>query len=181
VRGVLLQAMSWRATPFFLFVLAGALCVPAAAALDTAPEKLLCATKPSHMTALRRVSTQARPVPARERVILQLAPDRTVMLPGDSDDLARERARSRGATFAGVVQLHAARPGTYRIGVDRAAWLDVVTASGQVIDPAQEEGEFDCDGAQKVIVYQLPATGTYWLQIALSPRREILLTVIPSD
>jgi hypothetical protein len=173
--------MNCRAPPLFLLGLVAAFCAPAAAALDTAPEKLVCATKPSHMAALRRVSTQARPVPARTRVSVQLAPDRTVLLPGNSGDLERERAQSHGATFAGIVRLYAARPGTYRIGVDRAAWLDVVTASGQVIDPAPAEGVFECDGAQKVLVYHLPATGTYWLQIALSPRREILLTVIPAD
>ena len=152
-----------------------------AAAVDPAPELGLCGTKPAIMAALSRASTQARAVPERTRLTLQLSPERSVVLPGTSADLEQERAKARGATYGGVVRLHASRPGIYRVSVDRDAWLDVATASGKLMDPAPDEGTFDCDGAQKVLIYALPAAGTYWLQIALSPRRETLLTVIPAD
>jgi len=152
-----------------------------AAEPDSAAEKRLCASKPTPMTALLRASTQARAVPPRQRVALQLAPEKTVMLPGTSEDLRRSREKARGATFAGIVRMHVTRPGAYRIGVDRDAWLDIATEGGRLVDPAPDEATFECDGVQKVLVYQLPAAGTYWLQIALSPRRETWLTVIPAD
>ncbi len=171
-----------RAKPYLLFALAAGIAATAnAGALDPGPEKRLCATKPAQMTALLRASTQARAVPLRQRLTLQLAPEKAVVLPGTSADLDRERAKVRGATFAGVVRLHVERPRSYRIALDRDAWLDVVAETGKLIDPAPDEATFHCGGAQKVIVYQLPAFGNYWLQIALSPRRETLLTVIPVD
>lgn len=152
-----------------------------AGAVDPAPELRLCATKPALVTALRRTSTQARAVPVRQRLALQLAPEKSVVLPGTSADLERARAQARGATYAGVARLETSRAGIFRVSVDRDAWLDIVSASGELLDPAPDEGMFDCDGARKVLVYALPAAGTYWLQIALSPRRETLLTVIPAD
>jgi len=152
-----------------------------AAPVDPAPELRLCATKPVIMTALRRASTQARTVPLRQRLTLELSPEKSVVLPGTSADLERERAKARGATYAGVVRVEAARPGVYRVGVDRDVWVDLAAATGKLLDPSPDEGAFDCDGAQKVLVYALPAAGTYWLQIALSPRRVTPLTVIPAD
>lgn len=164
--------------PLLLFVLTAA---HTAAAPDPVPEKALCATEPAHMTALLRASTQARAVPLRQRLTLRLAPEKAVLLPGTSADLDRERAGVRGATFAGVVRMYAERPGTFRIGIDRDAWLDLVAQSGTLIEPAPDEITFDCGGVHKVLVYRLPHAGMYWLQIALSPRRETLLTVIPVD
>jgi hypothetical protein len=152
-----------------------------AGAIDPAPERRLCTTRPALMVALGRASNQARAVPVRQRLTLQLSPEKSVVLPGSSADLEQQRAEARGATYGGVVRLEAARAGTYRVGVDRDAWLDIATATGKLLDPVPDEGTFDCDGPQKVLLYTLPAPGTYWLQIALSPRREILLTVIPVD
>jgi hypothetical protein len=67
------------------------------------------------------------------------------------------------------------------VSVDRDVWLDVANATGKLLDPAPEEGTFECGGTRKVLIYTLPAAGTYWLQVALSPRRDILLIVIPAD
>jgi hypothetical protein len=172
-----------RATGLHLLALGAGFAVASAVAgtVDPAPELRLCATKPSLMTALRRPSTQARAVPMDQRLILQLAPQQSVVLPGTSAELERERAKAHSTTYAGVARLEAASAGTYRVSVDRDAWLDVVTVGGRPLDPAPEEGTFDCDGTQKVLVYTLPAAGTYWLQIALSPRRETLLSVIPAQ
>lgn len=170
--------------PRVLFLVLGALlaCGSArAAAVDPAPELGLCGGKPAIMAALGRASTQARAVPQRQRLTLQLLPEKSVVLPGTSPDLEQERAKARAATYGGVVRLHASRPGVYRVGIDRDAWLDLATATGKLLDPAPDEGTFDCNGPQKVLLYTLPAPGTYWLQIALSPRRETLLTVIPVD
>jgi hypothetical protein len=153
-----------------------------AAAVDPRPEVDLCPNKPAIMAALSRSSTQARPVPLRQRLNLQLSPERSVVLPGTSADLEKERAKFRGAAYAGVVRLEAPRSGIYRVSVDRDAWLDIATSAGMLLDPAPDEGTFDCDGAQKkVLLYTLPAPGTYWLQISVSPRRETFLTVIPID
>ena len=148
-------------------------------ALDPAPELRLCGTQPAIMMALSRASTQARAVPMRQRLTLQLAPEKSVVLPGTSADLEQERAKTRGATYAGVVRLEAPQPGLYRVSVDRDAWVDIATATGKLLVPSPDEATFDCDGPQKVLLYTLPGPGTYWLQIALSPRRETLLTVIP--
>jgi hypothetical protein len=152
-----------------------------AGGVDPAPELRLCATKSALMTALSRVSTQARAVPMQQRLALQLSPEKSVVLPGTSADLERERATVRGATYAGLVRLEAVRAGIYRVSVDRDAWLDLATAAGTLLDPAPDEGTFDCAGTQKVLLYRLPAPGTYWLQIALSPRSETFLTVIPPE
>lgn len=117
-----------------------------------------------------------------QRLILQLSPEKSVVFPGVSTDLDKERAKAKGATtYSGVVRLEVTRPGIHRVSVDREAWLDVATATGELLDPAPEEGMFVCDGARKVLLYGLPAPGTYWLQVALSPRRETELTVIPPD
>ena len=34
--------------------------------------------------------------------------------------------------FAGIVRMHVTRPGAYRIGVDRDAWLDIATEGGRL-------------------------------------------------
>ncbi len=152
-----------------------------AATVDPAPELRLCGTKPWTMAALGRASTQARAVPQRTLLTLALVPEKSVVLPATSADLELERTKTSGATFGGVVRLQVPRPGVYRVSVGRDAWLDLATAAGKLLDPAPDEGLFDCDGPRKVLLYTLPAPGTYWLQIALSPRRETLLTVIPID
>jgi hypothetical protein len=174
--------MTSRAKDFLLPALVAFLTPPSASAeaADALPEMGLCKTKPAIMAALSRVSTQARAVPLRQRLTLQLSLEKSVILPGRSPDLEKERAKATGATYAGVVRLEADRPGTYRVSVDQDVWLDIATAAGDLLEPAPDEETFTCEGAQKVLLYTLPQAGTYWLQIALSPRRETLLTVIPA-
>ncbi|MET0216721.1 MAG: hypothetical protein ABW205_02180 [Burkholderiales bacterium] len=152
-----------------------------AAAVDPAPELALCRGKPTVMAALSRATTQARAVPERQRLTVQLSPEKSVALPGTSPDLDKERAKAKGPTYAGVVRLEVTRPGIYRVGTDRDAWVDIATASGKLLDPAPEEGTFTCDGAQKILLYTLPAAGSYWLQVALSSKRDIPLTIIRAD
>ena len=113
-----------------------------AAAVDPAPELALCRGKPTVMAALSRATTQARAVPERQRLTVQLSPEKSVALPGTSPDLDKERAKAKGPTYAGVVRLEVTRPGIYRVGTDRDAWVDIATASGKLLDPAPEEGTF---------------------------------------
>jgi len=152
-----------------------------AAPIDPAPELALCRGKPLHMAALSRISTQARAAPEGQRLTVQLSPDKTVSLPGTSPDFEKARAKTKGATYAGLVRLVVTRPGTYRVGVAQDAWVDIATATGKLLDAGPDEGTFTCDGAQKVLLYRLTAADTYWLQIALFPRRETMLTIVRGD
>jgi hypothetical protein len=152
-----------------------------AAPVDPAPELALCQTRPAHLTALSRISTRVRAAPQGERLAVRLSPENSVSLAGTSPDLDKARAQANGKTYAGLVRLVVTQPGTYRVGVDRDAWVDVATVAGKLLDPAPDEGTFTCDRAQKILVYALPAADTYWLQIALSPRRETMLTLIRAD
>ena len=169
------------ATPAFLLAMLHALTWQAAAAVDPSPELALCRGKPVAMTALSRPTMQARAVPTQQRLTVQLSPEKSISLLVISPDLDQERAKAKRPTYGGILRLDVTRPGPYRIGVDRDAWVDVVTASGTLLDPAPEEGTFTCDGAQKILIYSLPAAGSYWLQIALSPKRDMALTVIRAN
>jgi hypothetical protein len=156
--------------------LAPVLCI--AAPVDPAPELALCRTEPASMAALSRVSTRARSAPEGRLLKVGLAPEKSVAFPGTSPDFEKARAQVGAGTYGGVLRLEVTRPGVYRIGVAQDAWVDVATASGKLLDPAPDEGAFTCDGAQKVLIYGIPAAGTYWLQIALSAQRATMLTLI---
>ncbi len=162
-------------------VLAGTITTAVGAAVDPAPELSLCPGKPLVMAALSRPTTQARAAPERQRLTIQLSPEKTVALPAISRDLEKERAKVKGPTYGGIVRLNVARAGVYRIGTGRDVWLDVVSPSGKLLDPAREEGVFACDGANKILLYTFEAAGSYWLQVALSPKPDILLVVIRAD
>lgn len=88
--------------------------------------------------------------------------------------LPPERAAPR-ATFGGMVRFSVAQPGTYRVALGTAAWIDVVTGGGTVASSAHGHGPA-CTGIRKIVDFALQP-GDYTIQLSGSAAPEATLLV----
>ena len=81
--------------------------------------------------------------------------------------------------YAGLATLHVGVPGQYRVALDQAAWIDVVTA-GQPLRSLDHAGQHECPAPRKIVLFDLPA-GELLLQLsgASSSRVRVTLTRAP--
>ena len=81
----------------------------------------------------------------------------------------------RNGAHAGLVRLHIATGGLYRISLNEHFWIDVVAAD-KAIDPVDHSGAPDCSAPHKILLYRLPP-GDLLLQVSAWPRPQAELTV----
>jgi len=85
------------------------------------------------------------------------------------------------ATFGGMVRFSVAQPGTYRVALGTAAWIDVVTGGGTVAGggavPSSAHGHGPaCTGIRKIVDFALQP-GDYTIQLSGSAAPEATLLV----
>jgi hypothetical protein len=79
-------------------------------------------------------------------------------------------------SYAGLLRLTIAEPGTYRIALGTGAWIDVVAHSVAVAAGAHGHGPA-CSGIHKMVDFPLPA-GEYVLQISASAEAQTKVLVV---
>jgi hypothetical protein len=78
----------------------------------------------------------------------------------------------------GVLKFQVARPGAYRIALDAGFWIDVVQ-EGRSLPALDFNGQRDCVGPHKIVVYELPAGVELVLQLAAATTDTARLAVTP--
>lgn len=138
-------------------------------AWNVAHERALFATRPQEETAGSDAASAPRIM--QDRLYrLALVPQEKVTfgtLPG-------KKALTNGS-YAGVVRIHVAVAGMYRISMSRHFWVDIVK-DGKLIPSTNFTGASGCSAPRKIVQYQLPA-GNVLLQISQYASPQVNLTV----
>lgn len=88
--------------------------------------------------------------------------------------LPPERA-AQPTTFGGMVRFSVAQPGTYRVALGTAAWIDVIADGKAVSSSAHGHGPA-CTGIRKIVDFALQP-GTYTIQLSGSTEPQATLLV----
>jgi hypothetical protein len=140
---------------------------------DVHHERALFATQPREQKAGAAVSSA--PAILLDRLYrLQLAPQQQVTF-----GLPPGKKPHRHGAYAGLVRLHIAAGGLYRIAVSKHFWIDVV-AAGKLVATADFTGSPGCSSPHKILLYRL-APGDLLLQLSdwPSPQTELSVTRAP--
>ncbi len=99
-----------------------------------------------------------------------------VLVPSDevAYRLPPER-RAQEGSFGQVAALHLERAGTYRIALDKAAWIDVVSGGTRTASTAHGHGPA-CSGIRKIVDFEL-AAGDHAIQLSGSPDAQMRIMV----
>jgi hypothetical protein len=81
--------------------------------------------------------------------------------------------------YAGVLTLEAP-PGKYRVSIDQAAWVDIVSG-GRLLAPADYEGVHDCSAPRKIVVFVLDGRHAWTLQLSAADQAAVRLSVTPAE
>lgn len=84
--------------------------------------------------------------------------------------------------YGAMVKFSVARTGSYRVSLDAPFWIDVV-ADGKLLGTQDFSGQRGCANPRKIVIFQLPARQTLWLQISGARRAQaqLTLTAAPQD
>lgn len=81
-------------------------------------------------------------------------------------------------SFGGLMKFKVDQAGAYRVAIDSGFWLDVVHA-GKSLPALDFNGQRQCAGPRKIVVYELPAGVDLTLQVAQASGNKAKLTVTP--
>ncbi len=139
---------------------------------DVASEVRLYATTP---TALGVAATldKAPAINTGTLYALALQPQDAVQYP-----VAPIKKMLPDGSWGGLMKLKVARAGAYRIALDAGFWIDVVH-EGKSLPALDFNGQRQCVGPRKIVVYELPAGVELTLQVAQSSEKTARLTVTP--
>ncbi|RVU05802.1 hypothetical protein EOE18_07420 [Novosphingobium umbonatum] len=79
--------------------------------------------------------------------------------------------------YGGLMSLHIATPGNYRLALSAGAWIDVLAPQGEQRSVAHSHGP-ECSGVRKMVDFNL-AKGDYLVQIAASAAPSITVMALP--
>jgi hypothetical protein len=82
-------------------------------------------------------------------------------------------------TYAGVLMLEAP-PGKYRISIDQAVWVDILSG-GKLLVPADYEGVHGCSAPRKIVVFVLERHDRWIVQLSASDQAMVRLSVTRAD
>ncbi len=139
---------------------------------DVSNEVRLFASSPT----ARGVATAVEKAPAiaiGTLYALTLQPQESVRYP-----VAPSKKMLADGAFGGLMKLKVAQAGAYRVAIDAGFWIDLVSA-GKSLPAADFNGQRQCVGPHKIVVYELPAGVELTLQIAQASENTARLTVTP--
>lgn len=140
---------------------------------DVRHERAVFATRAEDQRA--GVAVGSAPVISLDKLYrLQLAPQGRVAFV-----LPPARKPRVDGPYAGLVRVHIAAGGLYRVAVSQPFWVDVV-AKGKVISSSDFTGAHGCSSPHKVVLYRLEA-GDHLLQVSgwASGQAELAVTRAP--
>lgn len=89
------------------------------------------------------------------------------------------QGRSEG-TYAGLVRVTVDTSGVYRIALDQAVWVDVVS-NGAIVEARDHQGRRGCNAPHKIVEFSLPAGTPMTLQFSGdAPTVKVTVTRSPS-
>jgi hypothetical protein len=81
--------------------------------------------------------------------------------------------------FAGLMTLQVPAAGKYRVSVDSAVWIDVLS-QGTLLPVTDYQGVRSCNSPRKVVEFELPEHTPLVIQVSSSDQVSVRLTVTPS-
>jgi hypothetical protein len=136
-------------------------------------ERALFAGKPESAVA-GRDATSAPAMAAQRLYEVALTPQdgvKFVLPPG-------KKALTDGA-FAGLVHLRVPAAGLYRVSLDQAFWIDVVSGQ-QLVASTDFTGASGCNAPHKIVQFNLPAGKDLVLQLSGSMKDRVRVTLTPA-
>jgi hypothetical protein len=83
-------------------------------------------------------------------------------------------------TYAGLARVTIDTPGVYRISLDQAVWVDVVS-NGAIVEARDHQGRRGCNAPHKIVEFSLPAGTPMTLQFSGdAPTVKVTVTRSPS-
>jgi hypothetical protein len=139
---------------------------------DVSSEVRLYAGKPTEL-GIAATLDKAPSIDIGTLYALTLQPQDTVQYP-----VAPSKKMLPDGSHGGLMKLKVARAGAYRISLDAGYWIDVVH-DGKALPALDFNGQRQCNGPRKIVVYELPAYVALTLQVAQSPGKTARLSVTP--
>ncbi len=94
----------------------------------------------------------------------------TFVVPPARDSLAEESS-------AGVVQFTSEKEGRYRININDGGWIDVLSNSGEFLEPTTFKSYHGCQPLRKFVEYQLLANSVYTLQLSGGTKTAVVVVI----
>lgn len=139
---------------------------------DVSSEVKLYATRPTEL-GIAATLDKAPAINTGTLYALALQPQDAVQYP-----VAPTKKMLPDGSHGGLMKFKVTRAGAYRIALDAGYWIDVVY-QGKSLPALDFNGQRQCNGPRKIVVYELPAGSELILQVAQSPEKTARLTVTP--
>lgn len=139
-------------------------------AWDVKAERALFASAGQSLAAGKDLS-EAPSIAAQTMYTLALAPQGDVhfaLTPG-------KKMLTDGA-YAGMVRLRVATAGVYRVSLDQAFWIDMVSGQ-QLLSTVDFQGSPGCNAPHKIVEFNLPADTDLVLQLSASTQGSVRVSV----
>jgi hypothetical protein len=82
----------------------------------------------------------------------------------------------RAGSFAGLVTFKIPTRGSYRVAVDMPFWVDVAQ-DGALVAATDFQGQHGCNSPHKIVVFELPGTRPFTLQLSGAAPQSVRLTI----
>jgi hypothetical protein len=139
---------------------------------DIGKERSLFAGASQPLMAGENAGTPA-PIEPNRLYALELKPASKVTFP-----VAPGKSAPSEGSYAGVFVLKAP-PGKYRVAIDQALWVDIVS-DGKLLAPADYEGVHGCSAPRKIVVFVLDQRDRWILQVSAADQAAVRLSVTPA-
>jgi hypothetical protein len=137
---------------------------------DVAQERALFAGAASALTA----GADAKGAPALQLQRLydvKLLPQEQVSFP-----VTPGKKSPRSESYAGIVNFKIPAAGSYRVSIDMPFWIDVVH-DGALLAATDFQGQRGCASPHKIVVFDLPGTRPFILQLSNAAPQSVRLTI----
>jgi hypothetical protein len=139
---------------------------------DVSRERALFAGPPTVMTAGSDIKSAPIVLPNR-LYQLKLAAQSGVNFS------VRQGKKTADDVHAGLAVLRINSEGHYRVAVDLAVWIDVVTTDS-VLQPTDFQGQHGCAAPRKIVEFDLKGTKPFLLQFSGAAIDQLLVSVTPA-
>jgi hypothetical protein len=82
----------------------------------------------------------------------------------------------REGSYAGLVAFKIPTAGSYRVSIDLPFWIDVVR-DGALLAATDFQGQHGCNSPHKIVVFDLPGTRPFMLQLSNAEPQSVRLTI----
>jgi hypothetical protein len=135
-------------------------------------ERAVFSQKP-HTAAAGRDATSAPAIKPQTLYELSLSPQDGVKFA-----VLPDKKRLPDGAFAGLAHFRVTTPGAYRVSLDQASWVDIVSRQ-QVLKSTDFTGVHDCSAPRKIVQYNLTPEEDLVLQFSAATKDRIRVALTP--